>query len=420
METAKQLIGAIREFGIRKLFEAVTKVCWFLSPLVLWWKIYRLFPDSFTMSEVVYPGLVLFIVFSFIIVLQIIGAIRYEGKVAKKIEHAKEVFENPSDQRKEESFRRECSRFMVPYLYAGRVSSVGFPGFFAQGLQSISFLAGALLGTYASFSAFALIITNRSCIVQAFSWLLPLFPLLKDVIVFSSSNLDLLLVAILILRFFYDPMIRMLISRHLRGGRTALFISCLFELFHLHVRIAMLIGLAAASPYYLSKRERTLVFEPFVFPTTLHLVMQKAFHSVGRKPCYVSRFCHPIQSVGDIISLQKSIWQDKDLPLFVRVPANLADPEQALEYIRQCEPELHLGMVGNDCAILGEVYFDLGQKVRKAEFLFDKASLKKEFKLTAEKEMDQQRRVKLSLSLPDRIEKIIRKLDKEWKEDENE
>lgn len=391
MEETKYFIGYIEKYGIRRILTAISAICCYSFSFLLWWKIYRITGSHFFVSSIAIPGQLGLIVLTVYAILFYNGTLGYESRLMKKVEHANEVFENPSDPSVEEEFRSECSKFIVPYLYVRRLATLGLPSFLVGRLKITFFVVGMLGGLYVSYSTFTLILTNQSFIIQMFSPLASAFPLLQDFDEFVAHNLEFVLILTFFLGLSYSGLIDMIRRPYLKFGKRVVVISFLSYLYELHTRIAVVIASVVLLPLYSLKREKRLTYEPFVFPTQLPLIMQKAVHNVGRKKCYVSRWAYLVQDEKDIVTFQNFISQETDLPIFIRWPAISVDPGEAVDAIKHLEPELYLGIVSNECTILGRISFDIDKKVRRAELFFDKASLKKEFKLIADKEIDKQR-----------------------------
>lgn len=92
-----EAIKIIKEIGLKRFFRTVSSIAGFLLPFVGWIVILQLFGQALFRIDWAIPGLVILIFASIIILLQMHYAFFYEFQLMRRIEHARNIFDNPAD-----------------------------------------------------------------------------------------------------------------------------------------------------------------------------------------------------------------------------------------------------------------------------------------------------------------------------------
>jgi len=127
---AKYAAEAIKKFGLRKIFGALSHLSWFILPFIVWIQIYQYLGQSFFVVEWAVIGLFVLLIFFVFFALFSVQLTHLDKKLMRHIEHAKGVFNAPSDPKSEESFLKECHMFIIPYLHYSRMAISGVVGIF--------------------------------------------------------------------------------------------------------------------------------------------------------------------------------------------------------------------------------------------------------------------------------------------------
>lgn len=198
-----------------------------------------------------------------------------------------------------------------------------------------------------------------------------------------------------------------------RGYTTysAIIVDVAYDSFSIFNRMLVFTTYVANLPGQIERRSKALHYEPFTFPTSLPLIIQKSIRNIENKECNVTQWSYLVNDVKDIEALKNIIYMQKDIPIIVRTMCRGADARTALKVISESRPILYLGTIDNRCAVVGRIEWDSYKKLFRGQFFFDNQHVRNEFKSIAEVEISEQK--KLKQQIPSNLIDLIKKLEKE-------
>lgn len=398
-----EAIKIIKEIGVQRFFEIVSSVAGFFLPFIVWIIIFQLAGQAFFLINWAIPGLIILVFVSVLFIPQIRYIRSYEFRLMKRIEYARDIFDNPADPNSEKRYIAECERFILPYIYKGSLVLSGFTSF--TRIPTWRRTIFELPIVYISYSFVSLLVLYKDSISSIYLWLVSTIQFPQF---FSGTLQDwtVLLFFVWIISIYKDLIISSL--RLLNNPLTFIPSYCL-SLFNVHFRIIMLIEAILGAPAIIREHRLSCKYKPFVDPLTLPTIVQRAVQNVEGKSCNVSRWSREFKEEEDIEDLKNMLLQVPSMPSIVKVFVKRCDAKDTMNRINTEKPVLYLGTVANQCVFLGNISYDPNERVRIALFYFDTIYIKREFILIMEKETEKQRVLRKELPVP--LEEVIKKIE---------
>lgn len=408
----------IKKFGFRGILQIISIVSWFFLPFVVWFQVYIHFGQGYFVSTFAIPGLFLILFYAIIIVSFCMKTIGLDGKLMRHIEHARNVFDNPADPDSEYNFRRECNKFVVPYLYFPRMFLHGFVGVIgAIGIfrRVLIRILQILFHFYASYSIMVFLVINQQYFNKIWAQVSPVFPYSHEITIAIHTFLvsPILAVTLLFLLSLYSHVVISCV-REGYARYSEVFWDVVYDSFSIYTRLFSILGvLLLGLPSYIKRKRSSLEYEPFTFPMSLPLIIQKSVWDIENVDCNVTKWSYIIENEKDIETLKMMIYEQEEIPSFIRYIALRADPRRALNVISKVKPVIYLGIINKRCSVLARINYDPNEKMFRGTILFDNRHVKDYFKSIAEIEIAEQKKLKQQLptSLIDAISKL--RLDNE-------
>lgn len=409
LERLAKVGKTIKRYGLRKVITLVSGISWYIVPFLVWYEVYLIAGTSFFNPLLSIPGQLAMLGITMFFAFLFSSMLNYELKLMKKVEYLNALFEDPTDKEAEKRFKSECHRFIVPYLYFGRMTSQGIASVTAFSRVKLAQIIGLFSTLYFSYSVFTLFVANQQTIIKTATEVSKLLPDIQAQISFLIENHVYLTIILFLIGL---PHGMMLFSKGY--GRPRKFMRLLVTLegfYSVSLRLGVAFALLISSPWYIRRKEKWLSYKPFIFPSSLHLTIQKAFHNVGRQPCKVTNWSYTIEDLHDVEELKALIKEDEYIHPVIKAFAVSADSREILDMLRDYSPSIYIGISKNKCAFLGSVRFDPDKGVRIGDFHFDKASLKEEFNNIADIEITEQRKLRTGLGIPEDLKGIVEKYE---------
>jgi hypothetical protein len=399
-----------RILGWRGLFGIITTLSWFFFPFLLWYQLYLWVGQSFPLFGWAFLGIVVVLVSIALSSFFSVKLILLRTKMAKHVENAKRMFDDPANPTSEENFHRECGKFIIPYLHYPHVYVLGFAGSVKrQQLWSKIVIRSfqLFLHFFPSYLTIVFLINSQSNLNQAsvlFSSILRWSPQLLGMLTVLHQNLILLVVT----SFFFSSYFSIQITRVFSPFPGYVF-DVITDCFSVFNRLTFLGTLVVSSPWVIRERTSTLVFSPFTFqPMTVKEVMQRSVENIEQTECQVTVWQYEVNNTSDVRDLKRMIFESTDIPSLVRDFCLEASDEEMLKTVNESKPVLYLGTIDKRCSIIGRVIYDAKARIYRATFAFDNHYVRDMFRSIAKIQIETQK--KLSSKLPYRMIRLMQNL----------
>lgn len=372
------------------VLEIVSKFSSFIVPFLFWFQIYLLFTEeSFVFSWVVFLGLV---VFSFLLLPALyiqLRLLRFPRKLMEKIELAKCVFNDQTNTESEGKFEGEADRFGVPYVY---FKFLFFSAAYTRGklLNLLLVIVTLALETWCSYAIATLLVINKNSILSILSFC----PL--EVVQFFNFLIPQYLLHLITL-FYCLSLVRALDPINRQIGRLSKFIfsgRVFMQLFSLSGSIRELCGWILSGLHTLRWRRFTLRIIPFIKTISVSSIIEKSVRNVKGNSCKFLQRTYQVVDDEDIETIKEIIMDQRELPFIMRLSLKSVKPSDVLDVIKVMHPLFYLCVIGNKCAVVGEVRYVPSEKAYVAYFDFDSKYVKEEFESIMNKEIEKQRELK--------------------------
>lgn len=405
--TIPEILRIIKEIGLQRILKIVSNISGFCLPFILWIVIFQLVGRTFFIIEFAVLGILYTVFGATILLFQLHNISSYPFQTMKQIEHAKNIFDNPADSTNEEKYIAECERFIFPYLYRTPLLSSGLNAFIQTRIWKLILIELPIL--YIAYSIMTLLVFYQNSINAIYSLLISNFYVLQPIsqlIPTTTQDWIILLFVFWIGSLYMDLYIR---SRILKN-RLALIPSYCFHQLNIQFRIILLIHYVLNIPITIRKHRLVCQYLPFVDPQSLPTIVQRAVENVEGKSCNMTMWIKEVREEKDIESLKNMLLKDPKVTRIQKFFVRQCKPKDALSRIMLAQPVLYLGTEDNRCVFLGEISYNLQERVRVATFYFSTIYIKREFKLILQKEIEKQRELQNKLPIP--LEKIIESIER--------
>lgn len=381
----------VEKFGVVGVLKIISWFFWFFLPFIVWVCIYRVFGQSYFVAAWAIPGIVVILAYIAITSLILVQVVRLDKKLMKHVEYTKSLFDKPDDPEAERNFRQECNKFIVPYLHyfpMVRFSLAGVLGDF-----KILHLVAIPLQAYLSYSVMVFFVINKSFFMHLGTIVSSNVPYLETINFALQpliQNLPLLAALVFILSLY--ALISMIRGLHI--SRLGAIIETASNVFFFLRQILLPATFLISSPWTIQKRNRTLYFKPFTFPTQLPLIIQTSIRNIENKDCNVTKWSYLVKDEEDINILKRVISEQKDIPGLIKTLCQATNVQDALKSIDEIRPTLFLGTIDNRCAVAGRIEYDPEKKIFIAGFSFDNQYVKDAFRSIAEIQIQEQKKLK--------------------------
>jgi hypothetical protein len=410
LEQAQAFGKLVKKIGLRRFLILVAFVCWFLIPFLIWYQLYLWIGQNFLLFDWAFLGVVVILAFTMVIAYWRVKLILFREKMVKHVEHAKQMFADPANPTSEENFRRECGKFIVPYLHFPHVFVLGFANMIRKGrlAKKIGLRVFQLfLHFFISYLFVVFLISIQSNLNRAstlFVSALTYFPSINNIFVILLHNLILVIIA----SAFVSSCFSIEANREVVPFPNYVF-DVFYDYFSIFNRLVILGATLISSPWEIRENMSTLTYSPFTFqPTTVTEIIQKAVDNIEQTECQVTVWKHEVKSASDVIDLKNMISETVAMPSNVKSFCLAASDEEILKTINNSRPILYLGIIDKRCSIVGRVIYDKTVRIYRGTFTFDNKYVKNMFKSIADIQIKTQE--KLSSKLPDRVNELVKQL----------
>jgi len=399
------IIQILKKIGLLRILKTISAIAWFILPFLVWENIRQSIGNVYFRVTWGIPGIALLLFGAALAGLQVYLVRSYEFRLMKRVEHARNMFDNPADPENEIKFRRECENFIAPYAVAEPMAMAGIRGLPILSTHSKIYNLSWIINLYLSYSLFALIGFLHDYIRQAILFISSLHYFFPTFFEWMFQNWFLFIIATLLLSLYYDPIVAL---RDLWPSKSQIPLY-VRGLFNLEGRVNLLSGELAKIPALVKELKYVARYRPFVDPQTLPIIVQRAVQNIEERSCNVSRW-EEVVDEEHIKEHKDMFMKDPRVPWIAKIVVRWASPRDILKNIQESRPLLYLGTVENRCVFLGLIQYDNRAKLRVAKFYFDNTNIRGEFMLIMKEEVKRQRKVESAVapSLREIMEKIGR------------
>jgi len=411
MFTFKEIFFYIKEYGVKKSISILSRISWYLSPIILWW--YILLEREFYLIQnywVIVPGLIFLLVLAFWLVVLFFKLINYDERIRINVNQANETFNNPDDNEAEEIFRKECDQFVIPYVYlvdAARTSVIHALN--KLGLKRCVF--ESLVNAYTTFSVFMFAYKYKLKILNIILSFLDYIKCSKYVVSIFTSHFNITLFIMFSLSILELSSLKIIEYTYKDNNVNLICViwSALNEwLFPFPTRF-MIVPLIINFPFKYVIDSRRVICEPFNLSTEVPLLIQQCAKIIGLD-IRITKLEYSIIDIDDIETLKLFYKRDKNTSYLFKAYIQLLNAENAMGLLSKLDPEFWLGITEKECIFHGTVLFEPSKGIRNGRFFFNNAYLQNEFEIITNKYLSELREMKDPL--PRNARDFISKIDK--------
>lgn len=406
-----QAFNFLKKYGIQRIFEAVTLLSWFIFPFLIWVMIYDWLGTSFVLVEWGLIGALVTLVVVLASAFFEVKNIQLKGKLAKHVETARRVFNNPADADCEKNFHDECGKFILPYLHYRKLNTLGFVSVMKSPRRAARIYINVvyvLTNLLLSYLFFLFLVNNQALFKSIVDWFAPTLdyfaPLTSIPLIVYQHILP-----ISFIFFFFCTYFSVKLYKEITGFPESIFhvVSDYFSIFY---RVGVTGAFVLSSPWSIRERMRGLRYSPFTLQTMTTIeIIKKSVEDIERTQCQVTVWQYELDTIDDVEQLKKMILDRKEIPSYMRGYCLRASSEDILKSVNETKPILFLGLVDKRCAVVGRVKRDEKERMYRAVFSFDNRYVKDMFKSIVDVQIETQK--KLSSTIPNTIAEVVQKLN---------
>ena len=402
-----QLLDIVKRIGILRIAKAISYVAWIILPLWFWLIVSRTFGSELFMLYIAIPGLAFFVFELLFIVAQAYFMENQQFNVMRLIENAKALLGDPSDRGKDEKFRFECRRILLPFAIRTPIVY----SFVSSLSRSRDLLLSTIVGFYKSYSIMTFLVIFRKDLVDSFNYvsirLYQSVPQVQNIHFDPLENIWFVFTILWILSSYFDPFLRLVfLAKRFRisvSGAALLYSWSIPNSAH---RISMLACEIACVPIRVAHWNQTKEFKPFFDPQSLPKIVEKTMQRVEGKDCDLIRWAEDLQDETKVDETKKLMMLDPKTPFLLKLSIRRASSKDLLRNIKEMQPIAYVAVQNERCVFLGLIRYDPIERVRRGAFMFDTTHLRKEFIWIYKEEQKTQRQ--LERGIPVKLEDLIK------------